>query len=146
MKLLLALIAIPLIEITLFIQIGEKIGIATTLIIIILSAIVGINLIRKQSFSILQKMRAHQANKTQLPEDLFSDFCQFMGAILLIIPGFFTDFIGILFFIPACQNFLFQNSSNNPSRRKQSKQKKKTIIDVEYIEVEEIDKDKKPDA
>ncbi len=142
MKLLFALIALPLIEIMLFIEIGGMIGITGTLIIILLSAILGIHLLRKQSFSIVQKMKAHQGQNT-MPEDVFSDICKFIGAILLIVPGFFTDFLGLLLYIPAFETFLFKNSMNQ--RNKPKKQKKKndtTIIDVEYIEIDEDDSKK----
>ena len=137
MKFLLALIAIPIIEIILFIEIGGMIGVSGTLIFILLSAIIGINLMRKQSFSIVQKMKAHQGQNT-VPEDVFLDFCKFIGAILLIIPGFFTDFLGLLLYIPAFEKFLFKNSLNqNKASKKQQKKDDKTIIDVEYIEVDE---------
>ena len=126
-------IGLPAFEIFLMIKIGGKIGAINTIALIFLTAIVGIFYARVQGMRTLRSgMINLYKNKTPIYE-LISGASIAFAALLLIIPGFFTDFIGFLLLIPFTRNILFKIAL-----RKQEKQnvKKGTneIIDGELVE------------
>ena len=94
--LLLIILFVPLIEIYLFIQIGGQIGAFNTIIIILLTAVVGIYFVRLQGISTLRS-GVYELYKNQLPiYEMMSGAALAVAALLLIIPGFATDIIGFL--------------------------------------------------
>ncbi len=100
-RILLAIfIIVPIIEIYLFMRIGEMIGVGPTLGMIILTAFIGITMLKWQGLSTLQRAQENlQENKipaTELVEGIILLLC---GALLLT-PGFFTDTVGFLMLIP----------------------------------------------
>jgi len=102
----LAFIIIPAVEIGLFMQAGDLIGFWPTLGLIFLTAIMGSSLLRWQGLSTLEKAR-HNLNLNILPVDeLFTGVCLLLAGSLLLLPGFFTDGIGLLLFLPFIQKFL----------------------------------------
>ncbi|MBX9706183.1 MAG: FxsA family protein [Gammaproteobacteria bacterium] len=94
------LLALPLLEIAVFIWVGKMIGVGWTILLIIATTVLGIFLLRRQGFKILnefsQRARQGQAQPSQVLEGSFI----FIGGFLLIIPGFITDIIGLLCLIP----------------------------------------------
>ena len=100
-RILLAIfIIVPIIEIYLFMRIGEMIGIGATLGMIVLTAFIGITMLKWQGLSTLQRAQENlQENKipaTELVEGIILLLC---GALLLT-PGFFTDTVGFLMLVP----------------------------------------------
>ena len=93
---LLVMIVVPIIEITVFIQAGEQIGVWPTIGLVILTAIVGSALLRHQGLSALFNMRKNM-NAGILPlNELFDGICLLLAGALLITPGFVTDGFGLL--------------------------------------------------
>ena len=98
--LLLIVLFVPLIEIYLFIQIGGQIGAFNTILIILLTAVVGVYFVRLQGMSTL-KSGITQLYQNQIPVyEMISGAALAFAALLLIIPGFATDLIGFLLIIP----------------------------------------------
>ena len=100
-------IGIPAIEIFLLIKIGGQIGALSTVALIFLTAVIGIYFAKIQG---IQTLRSGVINMYQnkLPiYEMMSGASIAVAALLLIIPGFFTDFIGFLLLIPLTRNFLF---------------------------------------
>lgn len=94
------LILIPVIEIAVFIYVGQAIGVWKVIALVFLSAIVGAMLLRYQSLSVLKKIN-RDIRQGQTPEvGLVDGVLIVVGALLLIIPGFVTDAIGLLLMIP----------------------------------------------
>jgi UPF0716 protein FxsA len=93
-------IGIPLIEIALFVQIGGRIGLGWTIFIVVATAIAGTALLKMQGLSVMN--RAQDAmNAGEMPvESLIDALFLLIAGILLLTPGFLTDLIGFLFFIP----------------------------------------------
>ena len=92
---LLLIIAIPLIEIYLFIKIGTEIGAFNTIALIIITALLGIWYARFEGFNTL-KSGLSQLMKNEIPlYEIVSGAAIAIAALLLIIPGFATDIIGI---------------------------------------------------
>ena len=106
--LLLIVLFIPLIEIYLFIQIGGQIGAFNTILIILLTAVVGIYFVRMQGLNTL-KSGVTQLYRNQIPiYEMMSGAALAVAALLLIIPGFATDIIGFFLVLPITRNLIFK--------------------------------------
>ncbi len=98
--LLLLFIVVPALEIYLLIKVGGLIGAWPTLLLVMLSAVLGVLLIRVQGFLAWRRTSASLA-RGQLPAlDLLEGGMVLLGGILLLIPGFATDIVGLLCLIP----------------------------------------------
>ena len=130
---LISIIAIPIIEILLFIKIGENIGAINTILLIILTAVVGVDFARIQGIRTI-KSGFINIYQNRLPVyEILSGASIAIAAVFLIIPGFFTDTIGFLLLIPMTRKLLL-----SPILRKSETQKK----DDKTIEAEIIDEKK----
>ena len=110
--LLLLLISIPLIEIYLFIKIGSQIGAFNTVSLILITAVIGVIYARYEGFNTL-KSGMSQLVKNQLPVyEIVSGAALAFAALLLILPGFATDFLGFLLIFPPTRKLLFKNVRN----------------------------------
>jgi len=98
--LLIVFTVIPILEITIFISIGSVIGLWPTLITVVLTAIIGTALLRKQGLATLFTAQKN-LGEGQFPiEQIFDGLCLIIAGFLLITPGFVTDGIGVLLFLP----------------------------------------------
>lgn len=109
MWLLLAFIAVPLIEIGLFIQVGDVIGLWSTLLIVLLTAIVGTWLVRSQGAQTLQNLQSSFQNTRDPTEPLAHGAMILFAGALLLTPGFFTDSVGFLLLFPPFRLFVLRN-------------------------------------
>ena len=106
--LLLIILIVPLIEIYLFIQIGGQIGAFNTILIILLTAVVGIYFVRLQGLNTLRS-GVTQLYRNQIPiYEMMSGAALAVAALLLIIPGFATDVLGFLLILPFTRNLIFK--------------------------------------
>ena len=136
MNILLLLVFIPLIEIYLFIKIGSYIGAFSTISLILVTAIIGIIYVRHEGFNTLRSGMS-QLLKNQLPVyEIISGAVLAFAAFLLILPGFATDFIGLLLIFPPTRKLLFRKFSTSYSKKNNEKQ---DFINGEF---EDIDEDK----
>ena len=127
---LISIIAIPIIEILLFIKIGENIGAINTILLIFFTAIVGIYFARIQGIKTIKSgfINIYQ-NKLPIYE-ILSGASIAVAAIFLILPGFFTDSIGFLLLVPLTRKLLLY-----PIMKKSDvKNKNDNTIDAEIIE------------
>ena len=108
MWLLIAFIAVPIIEIALFIQIGGFLGLFPTLAIVVLTAIAGTYLVRAQGLSVLSQLQSRFREMNDPSEPLAHGAMILFSGALLLTPGFFTDFIGFLLLIPNVRATVFQ--------------------------------------
>ena len=131
--LLLIILFIPLIEIYLFIQIGGQIGAFNTILVILLTAFVGVYFARLQGLNTL-KSGITQLYKNQIPiYEMMSGAALALAALLLITPGFATDIIGFLLIIPVTRNIVFKYLSRKYTKQKGAKEKAKDdLIEGEY--------------
>ena len=136
---LLAIILIPIIEIYLFIKIGSQIGALTTIILIIFTAIVGIYYAKYEGINTL-KSGFSQLSKNETPTyEIISGAAIAFAALLLILPGFFTDIIGFLIIFPITRRFIFVLFSKKFYKEKP---KKNNFIEGEFEDIED-DNDRK---
>lgn len=105
-------IFIPIIEITIFILIGSKIGVINTIAIILLTALIGIYLVRKQGLSLLFNAQRNMSQGIFPTEELKGGIFLLVSGLLLITPGFFTDCVGFAMFVKPVQNFVSMQAGN----------------------------------
>ena len=108
MWLFLVFIAVPLIEIGLFIQVGGWLGLLPTLAIVVLTAIVGTALVRSQGAQALAQLRTSFDDLRDPTEPLAHGAMILFSGALLLTPGFFTDFVGFALLIPAVRRFVLR--------------------------------------
>ncbi|EGR4132185.1 membrane protein FxsA [Vibrio cholerae] len=99
--LLFLFIAVPVIEIALFIQVGGVLGVWPTIALVLLTAIVGASLVRSQGLQTLLTVQQRLA-QGQLPaQQILEGVMLAVAGVLLLTPGFFTDILGMLVVLPA---------------------------------------------
>ena len=134
---LILIIGIPLIEIYLFIKVGSQIGALNTILLILVTAIVGIWYARYEGFNTLRSGMS-QLVKNELPlYEIVSGAAIAFAALLLILPGFATDIIGILLVFPITRKIILSRYSKKYSPIKEDH--KKNYIDGEYEDIEDKD-------
>tara|TARA_B100000700_G_C14992264_1_gene831920 strand:+ start:1493 stop:1906 length:414 start_codon:yes stop_codon:yes gene_type:complete len=133
--LLFLIIGIPVLEIYLFIKIGSQIGAFNTILLIFVTAILGVTYARYEGFNTLKSgMSQLMKNETPIYE-IISGATLAFAAILLILPGFATDLFGIILIFPYTRKLLIKNASTKYSKK--NKQTKKNFIDGEYEDIDE---------
>ena len=131
--LFLLIIGIPIIEIYLFIKIGSQIGALNTILLILITAFFGIVYARYEGFNTL-KSGMSQMVKNELPVyEIISGAALAFAALLLILPGFATDLLGLLIIFPFTRKLIFKKVSNKQSSNKN----KQDFINGEYEDIED---------
>lgn len=158
-------IAIPLLEIALLIKVGQLIGVLSTVMIVIGTAILGIFVLQRQSFSVVTRAReAIAAGRTPMGPVMDGAF-QMLAAILLISPGLLADTIGLVLLVPFLRRGLGRlmvggliRSGNlhvmvfgdQPSPRPGNRAEHDdtsgdgTIIDGEFERLDDVEPDRRP--
>ena len=137
--LLLLIIGIPIIEIYLFIKIGSQIGALTTISLIFITAFIGVLYARYEGFNTLRSGMS-QIIKNELPiYEIISGAALAFAALLLILPGFATDTLGLLIIFPPTRKIFLKKVSKKYSKRVEEKQ---DFINGEFEDIEE-DNDRK---
>ena len=108
----LVFIFVPIIEISIFITVGSRIGVFNTISIILLTAIIGIFFIRRQGISLLFNAQRNMRDGIFPTQEIKGAIFLLVSGLLLITPGFLTDIIGFLMFVPQVQNVISRYSYN----------------------------------
>ncbi len=132
-----SLIFVPIVEIYLLIKIGSQIGAIFTIFLILTTAVVGIYYAKYEGLNTLRSGFL-QLSKNQTPTfEVISGAAIAFGAILLIIPGFMTDFFGFLLIFPISRRIIFNKLLINFSKNK--KKERNNFIDGEFEDIENDD-------
>ena len=135
---LLLLIGIPIVEIYLFIKMGSQIGAFNTILLIFITAFFGVIYARYEGFNTL-KAGMSQIVKNELPVyEIVSGAAFAFAALLLLLPGFATDFMGLLIIFPLTRKLIFKKVSN----KQKAKNKKQDFINGEFEDIND-ENDKK---
>ena len=130
--LLLGIIAIPIIEIYLFIKVGSQVGALNTILLIFITAFFGIIYARYEGFNTLRSGMS-QIIKNELPVyEIISGAALAFAALLLILPGFATDLLGLLIVFPPTRKLIFRKVSIKQT----SNNKKSDYINGEYEDID----------
>jgi UPF0716 protein FxsA len=97
---LLAFICVPIVEIAVFIQVGGVIGVWPTIGLTLLTAIVGTALLRAEGLATLARAQATLASGEPPVAEMLDGMCLLLAGALLLTPGFVTDAIGLILFVP----------------------------------------------
>ncbi len=98
--LLALLIGVPLIEIGVFIEVGGWLGLWPTLAVILATAIAGAALLRAQGIATMTRARSELEQGVMPMREIFDGLCLLVAGALLLTPGFVTDGLGFLLFLP----------------------------------------------
>ena len=105
---LLIFLLLPIIEIYFFVQIGNEIGAVYTILFTLLTAFTGLATIKYQGVSSFIQARQSLSNTSNPGIEILSNLALLFSGILLLIPGFFTDFLGIILLFPMIRVFLIK--------------------------------------
>ena len=133
--LLLLIVSIPIIEIYLFIKIGSQIGAFYTISLIFITAFLGIIYARYEGFNTLKSGMSQVINNELPIYEIISGAALAFAALLLILPGFATDFLGLFIIFPPTRKLILKKISNKNS----SANKKQDYINGEFEDVNEDD-------
>lgn len=157
MPLLLIFMIVPIIEIALFIQLGGWLGLWPTLLIVILTAVIGTTLLRVQGMAALQRLN-RSLNEGGNPVDPIVHGAMILAAgLLLLTPGFFTDAVGFALLVPAIRaqlirwgaarmigsNTVVFSRGPSPSGPAQTRPRDPGAVDGDFVVLDEAD-DGKP--
>ena len=128
-----------LIELYLSLKTGETIGFFWSVVWIMLSFMIGMILLQKSQHTMMGNMQSVKLGKLDMRKFQNASMSYFVGAILLIIPGVFSDFLGIVALIYAvCLQFIAkitpEQTNNNFTNTNLNKQGDDNVIDVEIID------------
>ena len=136
---ILTIILVPILEIYLFIKIGSQIGAFNTISLIFITAIIGVIYARYEGLNTLRSGFS-QLIKNEIPAyEMISGAILAFAALLLIVPGFATDFIGFLLIFPLTRKLIFNNFSKKFKKEKKSKN---DFIEGTYEDIDD-DNDRK---
>ncbi len=128
---ILIILLVPIIEIYLFIKIGSQIGAFNTISLIIITAVFGLYYAKYEGLNTL-KSGVQQIVKNELPiYEIVSGAALAFAALLMILPGFLTDIIGLLIIFPWTRKLFLKNIS------KKKQNNKKNFIEGEYEDIDE---------
>lgn len=103
---ILVVIALPVIEIALFIEAAQWIGGLGTIFMAILAGMAGIALVRRQGFGTMMRIRS-QLDRGEMPvADAFNGLCLAFAGLLLLLPGFLTDIVALPLLLPPVRDGL----------------------------------------
>ena len=126
---ILLILLVPIIEIYLFIKIGSQIGAFNTISLIFITAIIGIYYAKYEGLNTL-KSAIKQTVQNEIPiYEIVSGAALAFAAILMIIPGFLTDIVGLLIIFPWTRKLFLKNLSKNKN--------KKNFIEGEYEDIDD---------
>ena len=128
----LVLIGLPALEIYLMIKVGNSIGALNTVALIFLTAIIGVYFAKLQGIQTLKSgMTNFYQNKLPVYE-ILSGASIAISALLLIFPGFFTDFLGFLLLVPFTRKIIFNVALKN--KKEINIKDKNNTIDGEVVD------------
>ncbi|WP_340610479.1 FxsA family protein [Xenorhabdus bharatensis] len=94
------------IESVLFVRIASEVGVLLTLLLVVLTSCVGVSLVRNQGIKNFMSMQQKMAAGESPAEEAIKSVSLVIAGFLLIIPGFFTDFLGLLLLLSPVQKLL----------------------------------------
>ncbi len=105
-RLLILLIVVPLLELYLLLKVGTIIGALNTIMLVILTAILGAYLTKIEGLKVLYQIRSNLENGIMPTEELIDGVLIFIAGAVLLTPGFITDIIGFLILIPTTRYYI----------------------------------------
>ncbi len=105
-KLFLLFVIVPVAELALLIKIGTFIGTFNTILIVILTAVIGAHLVKSEGLGVMYRIRKNMDEGIFPAEELIDGMMILIAGALLLTPGFFTDFAGFLMVFPVSREYI----------------------------------------
>lgn len=138
---LLALLSLPLIEIAVLILVGSHIGVLATIGLIIATGFLGMLLLRIQGFAVLSRIRS-EMDRGHLPDKSLADAAMIaLAGLFLIIPGFVSDIIGLLLFLPPVRSLIRAAIGRRVTIVRQSRPGRPDVVDLDPEDYRRTDGD-----
>jgi UPF0716 protein FxsA len=142
--LLVALLVVPLAEIAVLIEVGSWLGVAPTLALIVLSAVVGTWMLRRQGLGVLVRAQRLLEHGVLPVAEVFEGLCLVVAGALLLTPGFITDLIGAALLVPPVRALLYRQLGHHlerqipqpPGARTGAPNGRGTVVEGEFEELE----------
>ena len=143
MWLFLLFIAVPIVEIALFIKVGGFLGVWPTICIIILTAVLGTTLVKQQGLAVIQQIKNEVIKLNDPTEAIAHGALILISGVLLLTPGFFTDFIGFILMIPKVRTVIYfrirsrfelKGFSHKTGKNKYGEADDFDVIDADYYD------------
>ena len=127
---------IPLAEIYFLIQVGGAVGAGFTIVLVVLTAVVGAALVRAQGFSTFARVQTQIARGRVPAMEMLEGLLLFAAGALLLTPGFFTDAAGFIFLVPPLRRKIIRNLLTRALNKGKWKSTQPTgrIIDAEFTD------------
>jgi len=140
------LIGLPLVEISIFAEVGGKIGGFWTVILTVATAVIGITIVRFQGLIVMAQAKENMERGAPLVDEAIHGIFLFLAGVLLLIPGFLTDAIGAILLLPPVRLLigragLAKAVLGNPRPQPRYDQHGNIIIEGQYVIHNEDDKD-----
>ncbi len=147
-------ILIPVVELRILWSLGESIGIMETILIVVLTGVVGAQLARSQGIKVLNSINSELQSGKMPADSLLSAALVLVGGVLLLTPGILTDMFGLCLLIPPFRagiaallkkyfkshfNVINVNSFNSNAGSGFSSQREEEIVEVDAVEIEDDD-------
>src|SRR5690242_16735752 len=94
------LIALPIVEIVLFIKSAQLVGIGMTIVLAIGAGVVGVALVKRQGLAAMERARVQMEHGEMPVAEVFDGLCLALAGVLLVLPGFLTDFVALALLLP----------------------------------------------
>jgi UPF0716 protein FxsA len=144
--LLLAILSLPLIEIAVLIYVGSNVGVFPTIGLIILTGFLGMLLLRIQGFAVLSRIRADM-DQGKLPDKSLADAAMIaLAGIFLIIPGFVSDIIGIMLFLPPVRAVIRSGIGRRATIVRSGSGVGPDVVDLDRADYQQTDSDAGPNS
>jgi UPF0716 protein FxsA len=135
---LIAIVCWPFLEIAAFIYVGERIGILATIGLTLLSTVVGALLLRLQGIALLQKMQFELRSGRVPAAELGHGALITLAGVCLLVPGFVSDVVGLLLFLPPVRSLLLSLLTRNVRVVVRSSSSRKGVVDLDPEEWHEV--------
>lgn len=119
-KLFLLFSVIPVVELAILIKVGSLIGTLNTIVIVILTAVIGAFLVRMEGLGVLSRIQQNMMQNIFPAEELIDGVMVLLAGALLLTPGFFTDVLGFLMVFPVSRNVIKRGVKKYIERRIQT--------------------------
>ena len=126
---ILLILLVPIVEIYLFIKIGSQIGAFNTISLILITAVIGLYYAKYEGLNTLRSALSQLVRNEMPIYEIISGAALAFAAFLMILPGFLTDFIGLIIIFPWTRKLLFKKISK--------KKNNKNFIEGEYEDIDE---------
>ena len=130
---------VPVIEIVLFIKVGNAIGLMPTVFLVLITAIAGTIFVKQQASQLFDLFKRKAGNLEDPSEPIGHGVLVFFAGALLLTPGFFTDIFGFLLLVPNFRYWVFKRIEkrfiNIRNLNTETLNEKETVYDAEYTDI-----------